>query len=46
VAEVEGKGLDFERYALNRLFGRLVRRHGIRSVLEIPAKGEKAMTSI
>lgn len=46
MAEVEGKGLDFERYALNRLFGRLVRRHGIRSVLEIPAKGEKAMPSI
>jgi len=44
--EMEGKGLDYERYALNRLFHRLVRRHGFRSVLEIPAKGEKAMPSI
>jgi hypothetical protein len=46
MAELEGKGLDYERYALNRLFKKLVRRHGIRSVLEIPAKGEKAMPSI
>lgn len=46
MAEVEGKGLDYERYALNKLFKRLVRDHGIRSVMEIPAKGEKAMPSI
>jgi hypothetical protein len=46
MAELEGKGLDYERYALNKLFRRLVRTHGIRSVLEIPAKGEKAMPSI
>jgi hypothetical protein len=46
MAELEGKGLDYERYALNRLFKKLVRRHGIRSVLEIPAQGEKAMPSI
>ena len=46
MAEIEGKGLDYERYALNKLFHRLVREHGIRSVLEIPAKGEKAMPSI
>jgi hypothetical protein len=44
--EMEGKGLDYERYALKRLFHGLVRRHAIRSVLEIPAKGEKAMPSI
>ncbi len=44
--EIEGKGLDYERYALNKLFARLVRTCGIRSVLEIPAKGEKAMPSI
>ncbi len=44
--EMEGKGLDYERYALNKLFKQLVRTHGIRSVLEIPAKGEKAMPSI
>ena len=44
--EIEGKGLDFERYAMDKLFSRLVRRHGIRSVVEMPAKGEKAMPSI
>lgn len=44
--EMEGKGLDYERYALNKLFSRLVATHGIRSVLEIPAKGEKAMPSL
>jgi hypothetical protein len=46
MAELEGKGLDFERYALNKLFHALVRRHGIERVLELPAKGEKAMPSI
>ena len=44
--EMEGKGLDYERYALNKLFRRMVRTHDIRSVLEMPAKGEKAMPSI
>ena len=44
--EIEGKGLDYERFALNKLFKKLVRKHGIDSVLEIPAKGEKAMPSI
>jgi hypothetical protein len=46
MAEMEGKGLDFERYALNKLFHRLVSSYGIESVLEVPAKGEKAMPSI
>jgi len=46
MAEIEGKGLDYERYALNKLFTRMVRRHGIGSVLEVPAKGEKAMPSL
>ncbi len=46
MAEIEGKGLDYERYALNKLFKRLVHTYGIRNVLEIPAKGEKAMPSI
>jgi hypothetical protein len=46
VPEIEGKGLDYERYALNKLFHRLVRTHGLRTVLEVPAKGEKAMPSI
>ena len=44
--EMEGKGLDYERFALNKLFAKLVRTRGIKSVLEIPAKGEKAMPSI
>ena len=43
---MEGKGLDYERYALDKLFARLVREHDIQRVLEIPAKGEKAMPSI
>lgn len=44
--EIEGKGLDYERYALKKLFRRLARSYGWRSVLELPAKGEKAMPSI
>jgi len=44
--EIEGKGLDYERFALNKLFKKMVRARSIRSVLEIPAKGEKAMPSI
>jgi hypothetical protein len=44
--EIEGKGLDYERFAIKKLFARLVRDHEIRRVLEIPAKGEKAMPSI
>lgn len=44
--EIEGKGVDYERYALNRLFHELTRRYRLRSVLEIPAKGEKAMPSL
>ncbi len=46
MAELEGKGLDYERYALDTLFRRLVRDLGIRTVLELPARGEKAMPSI
>jgi hypothetical protein len=46
MAEMEGKGLDFERYALSKLFHDLVASCGIESVLEVPAKGEKAMPSI
>ncbi len=44
--ELEGKGVEYERYALGRLFAWLVRQHRISSVLEIPAKGEKAMPSL
>jgi hypothetical protein len=45
-AEIEGKGLDYERFAMNKLFHRMVRERGIRNVLELPAKGEKAMPSL
>jgi len=44
--EREGFGIDYERYALNRLFKKMVRKHPIHQVLEIPAKGEKAMPSL
>ncbi len=46
MVEIEGKGLDFERYALNKLFTRLLKTCPISTVLEIPAKGEKAMPSL
>ncbi len=46
MAEIEGKGVDYERYALRKLFHSLVSRYALRSVLEIPARGEKAMPSI
>jgi hypothetical protein len=46
VPEIEGKGLDYERYALNKLFHGLTRSRGLKTVLEVPAKGEKAMPSI
>ena len=44
--EIEGGGLDYERFALEKLFKRMVKDHQISTVLEIPAKGEKAMPSI
>ncbi|MCF6290875.1 MAG: hypothetical protein L3J03_07760 [Desulfobacterales bacterium] len=46
MAEIEGKGVDYERYALRKLFHALVSSYSLRSVLEIPARGEKAMPSI
>ncbi len=44
--EIEGKGLDYERFALDKLFKRLLRQYPIGNILEIPAKGEKAMPSL
>lgn len=44
--EIEGKGVDYERFALNKLFNKFVKTYGIKRVLEIPAKGEKAMPSL
>jgi len=46
MVEIEGKGLDYERFALGRLFARWTGEHGLRDVLEIPARGEKAMPSL
>ena len=43
---VEGKCVDYERYALNRLFHDFVQKYGITDVCEVPAKGEKAMPSL
>ncbi|MBF0448845.1 MAG: hypothetical protein HQL67_11645 [Magnetococcales bacterium] len=43
---MEGKGLDYERFALQKLFAKLVEKEGLKSVLELPAKGEKAMPSL
>ena len=36
MAEIEGKGLDYERFALRKLFRRFVDEFAIRSVLELP----------
>lgn len=44
--EVECFGVDYERYAMGKLFARLVRKYDIENVLEIPALGVKAMPSI
>lgn len=46
MVEIEGKGVDYERYALGRLFRSMVENCRISSILEIPAKGEKAMPSL
>jgi Methyltransferase domain len=46
MAEVEGFGVDYERFALGRLLARLAKRYRIREVLEMPALGAKAMPSI
>lgn len=46
MAEVEGKGVDYERYALGKLFARLARDYAIDTVLELPAGGEKAMPAL
>ncbi|MBU1881319.1 hypothetical protein KKA08_04740 [bacterium] len=44
--EVEVFGVTYERYALDKLFARLVPKHGISTVLEHPASGAKAMPSL
>lgn len=44
--EVEVFGVTYERYALGKLFHRLVRRFQIKTALEYPASGAKAMPSL
>ena len=44
--EVEVFGVNYERYALGELLPRLSREYEIRSVLELPAHGAKAMPSL
>ncbi len=46
MVEVEAFGLNYERYAMHKLFTSLVRKHRIKTVLEAPALGEKAMPSM
>jgi len=46
MVEVEGFGVDYERFALAKLLTRLAKRYHIREVLEMPALGAKAMPSI
>lgn len=44
--EIEPAGILYDRYRIHRLAEQLVAEHGVRSVLEIPAGGAKAMPSI
>jgi hypothetical protein len=44
--EREPFGITYDRLRLDRTFARLIRRHGIRTALELPAGGAKAMPSI
>ena len=44
--ETEVFGVTYERYALGRLFQRLVKKFSLHSVIEMPASGAKAMPSL
>jgi hypothetical protein len=44
--EIEPFGLDYERYALRSLMIGLIKKRNIRTILELPAGGIKAMPSI
>ena len=46
MVEVECFGVDYERYALGKLFKRFTRKYDIKNVLENPAAGVKAAPSI
>ena len=43
---VEPFGITYDRFRLTNVFKKLVARHDIRDVVEVPASGEKAMPSI
>ncbi len=42
----EPGGITYDRYRLGQIFERVVRRHRVRTAIEVPAGGEKAMPSI
>lgn len=44
--EIEGPGIDYERYALGKCLGRIAKKYDIKTVLEIPAWGSKVMPSL
>ncbi len=44
--EIEGPGIDYERYALGKCLQRFVKKYGIKTVLEIPAWGSKVAPSL
>jgi hypothetical protein len=44
--EIEAWGVDYERFALGKLLGRLTGKYHITTVAELPAFGAKAMPSI
>lgn len=44
--ETEAYGVLYERYAMGKLFESMTRKCGIKSVLEMPARGAKAMPSM
>ncbi|OGL45720.1 MAG: hypothetical protein A2161_00695 [Candidatus Schekmanbacteria bacterium RBG_13_48_7] len=46
ILEIEPYGVEYERYALQKLFGSLAEKYQIKTVAEIPAVGAKAMPSI
>ena len=46
MVEVEAFGVDYERYALSKCLGRIVKKFRIKSVLEIPASGMKLMPGL
>ena len=44
--EIEGPGINYERYALGKCLERIARKYNVKTVLEIPAWGSKVMPSL